>query len=468
MLEQDNGGVGKMAPLTATPPSGSRPGGGALAVRRIAGEVVRAPFTRRAWMELLFCLVGVPLGLAGFVAVVVPLAVGAALSVTLLGTIPGLLLVVASLTAARALGALHRRLAVRLLGERVAEPPPPRAGRGVPGRLGARVRDGTAWRSLAYLVVKLPLSVLGCYAVAFWVLGLVNISYPFWWAGFRNHPPGTTLRPVPVITLLPMGRFEINTYPGTFAALGVGVATVLLAPWATRVVVAADRWLVRALLGPGALAERVRDLEETRALAVDDSAATLRRLERDLHDGTQARLVALAMSLGLAREKLGEGGGAPDADRARELVASAHQTATEAIAELRDLARGIHPPVLDGGLAEALATLAARSAVSVDLRVDVPRRPTAAIETIAYFCAAELLANVLRHSGARHATVEAGERDGMLRLRVGDDGVGGARLGAGSGLDGLAQRVRTVDGGMTIHSPEGGPTEVVVELPLHA
>jgi signal transduction histidine kinase len=149
-------------------------------------------------------------------------------------------------------------------------------------------------------------------------------------------------------------------------------------------------------------------------------------------------------------------------------VASAHQTATEAIAELRDLARGIHPPVLDGGLAGALETLVARSAVGVELTVDIPMRPTAAIETIAYFCAAELLANVIKHSAARHATIEAAQRDGMLRLRVGDDGAGGARLGGGSGLDGLAQRVRTVDGSLAISSPLGGPTVVTVELPLHA
>ena len=243
---------------------------------------------------------------------------------------------------------------------------------------------------------------------------------------------------------------------------------MLLAPWVTRAVVAADRWLLRGLLGPGALTERVRALEESRALAVDDSAAMLRRLERDLHDGTQARLVALTMSLGMAREKLGDGGQPPDADRARELVASAHETATEAIAELRDLARGIHPPVLDGGLADALETLAARSAVSVDLTVDIPVRPTAAIETIAYFCTAELLANVIKHSAARQATVEAAQRDGALRLRVADDGVGGARLGGGSGLDGLAQRVRTVDGSLAISSPAGGPTVITVELPLHA
>jgi signal transduction histidine kinase len=265
-----------------------------------------------------------------------------------------------------------------------------------------------------------------------------------------------------------MGRFQVATYPGTFVAFAVGAATVLLAPWLTRAVVAADRWLIRGLLGPGALAQRIRDLEETRALAVDDAAAMLRRLERDLHDGTQVRLVALAMSLGMAREKLGDGGQPLDAARARELVASAHRNATEAIAELRDLARGIHPPVLDGGLADALGTLAARSGVPVELSVDLPVRPAASIEAIAYFCAAELLANVIKHSGARRATIEATQPDGVLRLRVTDDGAGGARPDAGGGLTGLAQRVRTVDGSLAVSSPAGGPTVVTVDLPLRA
>jgi signal transduction histidine kinase len=468
MPERDNDRMSDMAPVTATPPSASRPGGGALPALAIARAAVRAPFTRRAWAELAYCLAGVPLGLLGAIAILVLLAIGTGLTATLVGTIPGLLLLVATLGAARGLGGLQRRLARALLGMRVAAPPPFQAGRGPLGRLGARLRDGTSWRAVAYALVRLPVAVLSFYAVAFWVGGLANMSYPIWWQGFRNHPPGTQLRPVPVITLLPMGRFEISTYAGTFLALAVGVATVLLAPWVTRAVLAADRWLVRGLLGPGALTARVRALEETRALAVDDAAATLRRLERDLHDGAQARLVALAMTLGMAREKLGDGGQPLDAARARELVTSAHQTATEAIAELRDLARGIHPPALDGGLADALATLAARSTVPMELTVDVPARPTAAIETIAYFCAAELLANVIKHSGARRATIEAAQRDGVLRLRVSDDGAGGARLGAGSGLAGLAQRVRTVDGSLTISSPEGGPTVITVELPLHA
>jgi len=460
--------VGEMASVTSGPPSGNRPDGGPLTVRKIALQAVRAPFTQRAWAELGYCLAGVPLGIVGFVVIVVLLAIGTALTATLVGTVPGLLLLVATLGAVRGLGAVHRRLAGWLLGARVPASPPFRPGRGPLGRLGARLRDASSWRALAYVLVKVPVSLLGCYAAILWGAGLINMTYPIWWGGFRNHPPGTQLRPVPVITVLPMGKFQVATYAGTFVALGVGAATVLLAPWVTRAVVAADGWLVRGLLGPGALTERVRALEETRALAVDDSAAMLRRLERDLHDGTQARLVALTMSLGMAREKLGDGGQPLDADRARELVASAQETATEAIVELRDLARGIHPPVLDGGLADALETLVARSAVGVELTVDIPVRPTAAIETIAYFCAAELLANVIKHSAARRAAVQAAQRDGVLRLRVADDGVGGARPGAGSGLDGLAQRVRTVDGSLAISSPDGGPTVITVELPLHA
>jgi signal transduction histidine kinase len=361
---------------------------------------------------------------------------------------------------------VHRRLAERLLGEWVTAPPPFRPGRGLSGRLGARLGDGTAWRSLAYVLLKLPLSLLGCYAIAFWIGGLVNMTYPVWWGGFRNHPPGTQLNPVPVITLLPMGRFQVATFAGTFLALAVGAATLLLAPWVTRAVVAADRWLIRGLLGPGALAQRVRDLEETRALAVDDSAVTLRRLERDLHDGAQIRLATLAMNLGMAKEKLGDG--TPlDVTAVRELVDAAHRGAKDALVELRDLAKGIHPAVLDNGLADALATLAAGSAIPVELTTDIPRRPTPAIETIAYFCAAELLANAAKHSYANRIEIQAAEREGALLLSVSDDGAGGADP-AGSGLSGLAQRVSTVDGRLEIASPPGGPTRITAVLPLRA
>jgi signal transduction histidine kinase len=216
---------------------------------------------------------------------------------------------------------------------------------------------------------------------------------------------------------------------------------------------------------------RVHELEQSRADLVEDSAARLRRIERDLHDGAQAQMVAVAMKLGLAREKLGgaiDGTARPDLERVLELVDAAHRGAKEAIAELRDLAHGIHPSVLDHGLGTALTTLAARSDVPVELVVDLPERPSAAIETIAYFCAAELLTNVAKHSGARHATLAAVRGPGLLQVRVSDDGSGGARLGARGGLAGLAERVRTVDGRLQVNSPSGGPTVVTVELPSHA
>jgi signal transduction histidine kinase len=216
---------------------------------------------------------------------------------------------------------------------------------------------------------------------------------------------------------------------------------------------------------------RVRELEQSRAHVVDDSAARLRRIERDLHDGAQAQMVAVTMKLGLAVKKLGgmtDGTGQTDLDRVLELVAAAHRGAKEAITELRDLARGIHPPVLNQGLGIALTTLAARSDLPVELVLDLPERPSAAIETIAYFCAAELLANVTKHSGARHATLEAVHVPGQLRVRVSDDGCGGARVEDRGGLAGLAERIGTVDGRLRLSSPPGGPSEITVELPSRA
>jgi signal transduction histidine kinase len=261
----------------------------------------------------------------------------------------------------------------------------------------------------------------------------------------------------------------------SFALVPAGLFALIWSPWIVSGCNDLDRRLAARTLGPP-LTQRVRDLEETRASAVDDSAVRLRRIERDLHDGAQAQMVAVAMKLGLAREKLGGAatGSAVgwtaqvDLERALELVDAAHRSAKEAILELRDLARGIHPPVLDHGLGTALTTLAARSAVPVEVVADLPERPSAAIETIAYFCAAELLANVAKHSGARRAVIEAVHVPGLLRVRVSDDGQGGARARAGSGLAGLAERLRTVDGTIQISSPRGGPTVITVEMPSHA
>jgi signal transduction histidine kinase len=216
--------------------------------------------------------------------------------------------------------------------------------------------------------------------------------------------------------------------------------------------------------------ERVRELQRSRALVVDDAAARLRRIEQDLHDGAQAQMVAVVMKLGMARDHLSSSTARlqdGELDRVAELVDAAHRGAMEAITELRDLARGIHPPALDEGLRAALSGLAARSELPVELVVELPERPSPAIETIAYFCAAELLTNAAKHSSARRVKLEVLHRSGLVTMRVNDNGTGGARLEPGGGLAGLAERVKTVDGRLQLESPAGGPTVVTVELPAH-
>jgi signal transduction histidine kinase len=469
-------------PTADPPPGGQARVGSPWTVARAA---VAAPFTRREGRELLFCLAGLPFAVVNPLALFVlavdltwlvagsgrgnPSPAAIAIACACVGLLPVLLV---STTAARRLGSLQRMLATRLLGTRVAPPPPP-ARRSPGGRAwpGPGPRDGAGWRAMAYLLAKLPVGLIELYAVFFWTGGLVNLGYPLWWGAFRNHPPGARLSPVPVFTpfgLSGEGTFRVATLPGTFAAAAAGAAMLLAAPWVTRAVTSADAWLIRCLLGPGRLAQRVHDLELSRTLAVDDSAALLRRLERNLHDGAQIRLATLALNLGMAREKLGDGGEVPDAAAVRELVDAALRGAKDALGELRTLARGIHPPVLDNGLADALASLAADSAIPVELEVSIPVRPTPAIETIAYFCAAELLANAAKHSFANKIAIRAaGQRD-MLLLSVADDGTGGADPARGTGLSGLAQRVAVVDGGLTIASRPGGPTKITVELPLRA
>lgn len=198
----------------------------------------------------------------------------------------------------------------------------------------------------------------------------------------------------------------------------------------------------------------------------DDAAARLRRIERDLHDGTQAQLVTLAMTLGAARERLAAPGADPTGTL--DLIDGAHRHAKEALVELRDIARGIHPPALDVGLDAALATLVARSAVPAELTIDVTSRPSEAIETIAYFSVAELLTNVARHARAHRATVTVDGGSQALVIEVRDDGRGGARPGlGGTGLAGLDHRVADVDGSLRVVSPPGGPTTITVRLPLH-
>jgi signal transduction histidine kinase len=257
----------------------------------------------------------------------------------------------------------------------------------------------------------------------------------------------------------PPGHTVIYTYLTV-----LGFVVILAAPRVGAAVTRLDTRAAQVLLGPSrvaALEHRVETLTESRAGVVDAADAERRRIERDLHDGAQQRLVSLAMNLGLARAELSD---LPEG--ARQVIAEAHDEAKEALAELRHLVRGLHPVILeDRGLDAALSGLAARSPVPVRLRVDVAERVPPAVEAVAYFMVSEALANVAKHSGASHAEVDARRDGGVLQVSVTDDGTGGADPSRGTGLGGLAQRIRSVDGTLSISSPAGGPTVLTAELP---
>ncbi|MGH7735909.1 MAG: sensor domain-containing protein, partial [Gemmatimonadales bacterium] len=282
-------------------------------IRRVAGIIVRAPLTRRNRRELLYCGLGGLAGVAGFWLTLVLLAVGFTVSASVIGTVIGLLLITVALRVSRRLGSLHRRLLKRVLGHQVEAPPRFQPGSGVLGRLDRRLRDRAAWRGVWYSLVKLPVAAVQLYPVTLTIFGLVDLTYPVDWFLFRHHPSGASLSGMVAIVPLPFGgSFQIDSWPATVLAAIGGAACLVAAAWLARGINAADHALVRGLLGPSSMAERVSELERTRTLAVEDSAAALRRIERDLHDGAQMRLAALAMNLGMAREKLGGQDEQPD------------------------------------------------------------------------------------------------------------------------------------------------------------
>ncbi|AGK79317.1 Integral membrane sensorsignal transduction histidine kinase [Streptomyces microflavus DSM 40593] len=368
----------------------------------------RLALDRWTWREIAHLLVNLPMAIAGFVYALLVIAVGVGLSVTVIG----LPVLVAGLRGARVLGRVERGRARSLLGVRIEEPSPLPRGRqegGVFPWLWSGLKDPVGWRSLLYAFIRLPWGVL-TFAVTL----------------------------VSLIVLWPV------------------------LPFIARGLTAADRAMVRGLLPPSdELERRIAELESDRGVVVDTAAADLRRIERDLHDGAQARLVALAMGLGLAKEKLTD-----DPEAAARMVDEAHGEIKVALQELRDLARGIHPAVLtDRGLDAALSAIASRCTVPVKVSVDLPGRPAEAIEGIAYFTVSELLQNVSKHSGARSASVEVWRAADRLLIKVTDDGSGGARMGGGSGMAGLAERLGAVDGLFVLDSPVGGPTAVTAELP---
>ncbi|MFE9736757.1 sensor histidine kinase [Streptomyces sp. NPDC006477] len=416
---------------------------------------IRAPFEARTWRALLHVLIGLPLSVCWFALSVAFVSAGAGLLITFLG-VP---ILAGALAMCRGFGAVERARARGLLDLDVRAPEPVR-GRtgGAFSWMGAMLKSGASWRHLLYAVVHMPWAVFSfSVTVAFWSWGWGLLTYPLWRWVFPAYLGQDGLQ------LYGDGSHDLyldSPFEVAVTSLA-GLLFVMAGPWLLRGFVAVDRFLVSGLLGPSRLATRVTELESDRGVVVDTAAADLRRIERDLHDGAQARLAALAMDLGLAKEKLAE-----DPRAAAVLVDEAHGEVKLALQELRDLARGIHPAVLtDRGLDAALSAVASRCAVPVSVDVDLPARPVPAIEGIAYFTVSELLRNVTAHAGARRAWVDVWRTGDRLMLQVRDDGVGGAESVAGRSLAGLAERVGAVDGVLAVDSPAGGPTTVTAELP---
>jgi len=321
------------------------------------------------------------------------------------------------------------------------------------------VADGASWKGIGYGLIMLPVGIFNfTVAVVLWSVGAAGITYPLWgWSLPRGEDDWT---------LWYRGDLDAGELAVTVAVyVAAGLVVLLITPYVIAGLAAMDRALIRGLLGRSGtevLERRVTELEESREASVDAAEAERRRIERDLHDGAQQRLVALAMDLGLARQRLERTGDPTTA----ELVGQAHDEAKRAITELRELVRGIHPAVLtDRGLDAALSAVAARCPVPVDLHVALPERPAPVIEATAYFVVAEALTNVAKHSRARVARVHVLRRDARLVVEVGDDGVGGAAIERAGGLAGLRDRVRAVEGVLRLASPPGGPTWLMAELP---
>lgn len=365
----------------------------------------------------------------------------------------GLLVLAAVGVVAFALAYLERARLQAFTGVEVAPPPGPPPPSNAFQRLLLNARP---WKALLHLVLMTVWGfVAGTTVLAGLSAGLATAALPL----YSSQLPGGRVD-------LP---FAWQAGPGDIAWLCATGLVVLLVvvPLVSALLVRVDVALVRGLLGAGdreqvaQLSERVVTLTETRERAVDSVELERRRIERDLHDGPQQRLVAIAMDLGMARERLPH-----DPEGTRVLLDKAHASAKEAITEMRQVARGIHPPVLtDRGLDAALSALAARSPVPVRVVVDLPARPAPTTEAIAYFCVSEALTNVAKHSRASAASVEVTQRDGSLVVHVQDNGVGGAVVGPGTGLPGLRDRVAAVDGRLWVESPPGGPTRLTVQLP---
>lgn len=442
--------VPRDAPATATPPVDRSP-------RARIGRLL-APLTElRTWLESAFLLINLGAGIAFFVVLVVLFS----LSVGLLITLIGVPLLILTLAAGRVIGIVERFRCQLLLGRKLPGFGPPDLSGNLWQKLKKALTDGPGWGGIGYGFFMFPWGIFTFVTtVVCWSVTFGGLTYPIYgWAAdieINGDPVDGALR-----LLITLGAFVL------------GFAGLVVTPWIVRGLASANRWAITMMLSPSRseeLEHRVEELTVSRDASVDSAAAELRRIERDLHDGAQQRLVALAMDLGLAKARLEEGA---EPQRVAQLVDRAHDEAKLAISELRDLVRGIHPAVLtDRGLDAALSALAARSPVPVDVQVELDRRPPPAVEAAAYFVVGEALTNVAKHSRATAAWVRVSRRAQLggdaLVVEVRDDGIGGAELHHGGGLAGLRDRVLAVEGRLRVASPPGGPTMLVAELPCES
>ncbi|WP_246342370.1 sensor histidine kinase [Actinomadura verrucosospora] len=455
-LSRDIGGGGAPPARAGTQDGGATPAGGRRA-SVMDGPWRPAAMARSAvaWTSALYLAVSLAFGLGWFVT----LAVGLSLSIGTLIIWVGFPLLALLMVAWRFGARLERRLVRAAFGVAISDPyrPMPES-RNPFVRVRTMAADPATWKDLVYLGLFFPLTLVE-FVLSAMVWGLVG-----------------TLLFMPLIVLFG-GGMEINLGQVTYwsgnpvEALPVSAAGLVVlagALYVTRGMAVAHAAWARLMLGPNAsqaenleLRQRTAHLRASRARGVDAAEFERRRIERDLHDGAQQRLLAVAMDIGRARAKLDQ-----DPEGARELIEQAHAGTKEAITELRDLARGIYPAILtDRGLDPALSGLAGRAPVPVEVDVDLPERPPAAVESIAYFIVAEALANIAKYARATRASVRVAREDRWVVVEVTDNGAGGAAARPGGGLAGLADRAATIDGMLIVDSPPGGPTIVRADLP---
>ncbi|KOV87549.1 hypothetical protein ADL03_06460 [Nocardia sp. NRRL S-836] len=380
------------------------------------------------------------------------IALGAGIPLTLLAT----LLV-------RWLADMHRRWAADRLGEPVTRFYLPAPHARWPARLWAILRDPASWRDWAWLVANSITVWFTCgLSLVVFLCGVVALTYPIL---YQLTPPQ--------VFRTPLGEgFRLDSVQKSFALVPLGTVFLLLWYKTSTFLANLNAQVIRFLLGPteqARLRARVAHLATSRAETADTQAGELRRIERDLHDGAQARLVSLGMSLGLVKQML------PDDQQAvQRMLSDAQKVTADALTELRDLVRGIHPPVLaDRGLDGALRALALVNPIETTVVIHLPGRLPAPVESAAYFAVSEALSNAIKHAGASHVRIEVeftprSGGAGELAMRVSDDGRGGAAVDAGTGLRGVARRLAAFDGTLAVHSPHGGPTEIRMSLPCES